>query len=297
MRLTDVTAGTRDRVGHVRSAVSGNLFWRAYRDFSAHDGTVYAAAITFYALLSMVPFVIFLVAVLGFFIRDADLQQRVVDQIIDLLPADANLDEPIASAVASVADTERSIVGMTAIVAAAWTASGVFGGLRRALNRAFDVPVKRSFVHSRLMDVASVIAMALLLLFSTLLTIILGLIRARVLRRFDIAWSTDVWSIGFLVLPMVFSFLVFLLAYRWVPKHTLGVRDLWPGALLAAVGFETLKYGFSLYISTIANYDRVYGTLGGLISFMGFVYFASALVIYAAEVSRELAARRLARDR
>ncbi len=295
MRMPEVPQETRDQFDRARGAVSGNLFWRAYRDFSAHDGTIYAAAITFYALLSMVPFVIFLVAVLGLIIRDQSLQQRVVDQIIDLLPANANLDEPIANAVSAVANTESSLLGVPAIIGAAWTASGVFGALRRALNRAFDVPVKRSFFRSRLTDIAAVVVLALLLMLSTLLTITLGIIRARSVQRFDFVWTSSLWSIAFLVLPAVFSFFVFLLVYRWVPKHTLGVRDLWLGALLAAVGFEALKYGFGVYIATIANYDRVYGTLGGLVSFMAFIYFASALVIYAAEVSRAMAARRLAR--
>ena len=291
MRMPEVSPEMRDGFDRARGRIEGNLFYRAYRDFMAHDGTIYAAAITFYALLSMVPFVIFLVAVLGLIIRDPSLQARVVDQIVSFLPADANLDEPIANAVKSVANTESSLVGMTAIIAAGWTASGVFGALRRALNRAFDVPVKRSFIRSRLTDVAAVLALALMLLASTLLTITLSVVRAFALERFGFVWSNWAWSIVFLVLPAVLSFIVFLLAYRWVPSHTLSVRDLWPGALMAALGFEALKIGFSWYVAKFADYDRVYGALGGLISFMAFVYFAAALVIFAAEVSREMAAR------
>lgn len=295
MRMPSVPGDLRDEFDRARSIVVGNLFWRAFRDFQSHDGTVYAAAMTFYALLSTVPFVIFLVAILGFFIRDPVLQQRVVDQIVGLLPADANLDEPIANAVAGIANTESSIVAMTAIIAAAWTASGAFGGLRRALNRAFDVPVRRSFVRSRLTDLVAMLVLVLLLMISTLVTISLSVIRTRSIERFNFVWSSTIWSITFFVLPAVLSFIIFLLAYRWVPSHTLNVRELWVGALLAAVGFEALKLGFSWYIAKFADYDAVYGTLGGLISFMGFVYFAAALIIYAAEVGREMAARQAQR--
>jgi len=292
MRLPEVPSGARDQFDRAHSVVSSNLFYRAYKDFAAHDGTIYAAAITFYALLSLIPFVIFGVAILGIFIRDPDMQRTITDHIIGLLPADANLDEPIANAVSSVASIQRSLLGVPAILGAAWTASGVFGALRRALNRAFDVSSKRSFIRSRLTDVGSVIVLTLLLFGSTIATIVLSLIRARAVERFNFIWSNSIWSLVFLLVPIALSFLVFLLAFRWVPRQTLGVRDLWFGALLAAVGFEILKYGFAWYVATIADYDRVYGALGGLISFMGFVYFAAILVIFSAEVSREMASRR-----
>ena len=80
-----------------------------------------------------------------------------------------------------------------------------------------------------------------------------------------------------------------------VPAFTdrhIGPSDDQIATMLAAVGFEILKYGFAWYVATIADYDRVYGALGGLISFMGFVYFAAILVIFSAEVSREMASRR-----
>lgn len=289
MRRQDIELRARAGYDRVITIVKSNLFYRAGNDFLDHDGTIYAAAITFYTLLSIVPFVIFAVAILGLLIRDPGLQQTVTTRIIDLLPADANLDESVARAVASVANTESSLVGMTAIVAAGWTASGMFGALRRALNRAFDVPVRRSMFRSRLVDLAAMIVLVLLLLISTLATITLSFVRARSIERFDFVWSNSAWTIAFFLLPGVLSFVIFLLAYRWVPSHTLSIRDLWIGALLASIGFEALKIGFSWYIAKFANYDAVYGALGGLISFMGFIYAAAALIIFSAEVSREMA--------
>ncbi|HAX23892.1 MAG TPA: YihY/virulence factor BrkB family protein [Thermomicrobiales bacterium] len=289
MRRQDLLRQARTTYDRAASIVKSNLIYRAANDFLDHDGTIYAAAITFYTLLSIVPFVIFAVAVLGFLIRDPVLQQTVTDRILGMLPADANLDEPVAKAVASVANTESSLVALTAIVAAGWTASGMFGALRRALNRAFVAPARRSLVTSRLVDLGSMIVLVLLLLTSTLVTITLSFIRARSIVRFDFVWSSSAWSLAFFLLPALLSFAVFLLAYRWVPSHSLNIRHLWPGALLAAVGFEVLKIGFSWYVAKFANYDAVYGALGGLISFMAFIYMAAALVIFAAELSREMA--------
>ncbi|MCO5176752.1 MAG: YihY/virulence factor BrkB family protein [Thermomicrobiales bacterium] len=292
MRLPAVPSGVRNQYDRAHSFVTSNPIYRAYMSFLSHDGTIYAAAITYFALLSLIPFVIFLVAVISFFIRDPDLQLRITNSIIAYLPADANLDKPIASAVESVANIQSTVLAIPAIIGAAWTASGFFGALRRSLNRAFDVAVRPSMVHARLKDLASVLGLSLLLLSSTILTITVGILRTRAFGRFDLLYSDRLWSIFFAALPVALSFLTFLLIFRWVPQHGLGLRDIWIGALFSAIGLEFLTRVFAWFVAVVADNDGVYGALGGLISFLGLIYFAAMIVILAAEVTRELAIRR-----
>lgn len=294
MRLAEWPSNVRNQYKRMRSYVASNLFYRAYMSFLAHDGTIYAAAITYFALLSLIPFIIFLVAVISFFIRDPDLQQRITDSIVAYLPSDANLDKPIADAVASVANIQSTVLAIPAIVGAAWTASGFFGALRRALNRAFDVKRGPSMVHARLKDLASVLGLSMLLLLSTILTITVGILRTRAFGRFDLLYSDRLWSLVFAALPAVLSFITFLLIFRWVPQHSLGLRDIWIGAFLSALGVEILSRVFAWFVAMVADNDGVYGALGGLISFLGLIYFAAMIVILAAEITRELAVRRAA---
>lgn len=77
------------------------------------------------------------------------------------------------------------------------------------------------------------------------------------------------------------------MSYRVLPAVFVPWRTVWPGAFVAAVGFEVLQAGFSIYVSNLAHYNRVYGSLGGIVAFLFFVYLASSLYLFGAEVSSE----------
>jgi membrane protein len=134
-----------------------------------------------------------------------------------------------------------------------------------------------------------VVAVVLLLAASATMTTTLAVVRAHADQYFNGMAANLGWGSVYLLLPLVISFAVFLLAYRLIPNHRLDWGDLWVGALLAALGFELVKALFGLYLVTFAQYDRVYGTLGGVIAFLVFVFLVANITIFAAEISSELA--------
>ncbi|HUG14832.1 MAG TPA: YihY/virulence factor BrkB family protein [Thermomicrobiales bacterium] len=276
-------------IAGVRRVYAVDVLLRAWADFARGDGTIYAAAITYYVLLSLFPFLIFVVSVFGLIARDAAIQERVVNEIVDQLPPGVNLDAQIEGVVSGVAGTNPGLLGLLGLITVVWTASAVFGALRRALNRAFNVPAARSFVHGRIRDIASIIAVALLILLSMALTAVLRITHAVASDWFG-DWLVNLgwWAVSLLA-PLIVSFGVFMLIYRWVPNHALVARDLWIGALIGAVGFELGKNLFSLYLENFARYDEVYGTLGGAMAFLFFVFVMSNLVILAADINSEIA--------
>jgi len=157
----------------------GSLLERAVRDFSGDSGTIYAAAITYYLLLSIFPLLVIGVALLGLLARDdPDLQARVVDQIMSQLPSGSGVQFQVEEMIAKIARPRSGNVGLFALLGALWTASGVVGALRRALNNAFDVPMKHSFFRGRLHDLVSVFAVIILAIASTAVTATLALARA-----------------------------------------------------------------------------------------------------------------------
>jgi membrane protein len=82
-------------------------------------------------------------------------------------------------------------------------------------------------------------------------------------------------------------FATFAVLYRVVPAAPTRMRDIWPGALAAAAGFEGLQYGFSIYLAFFGHYNRVYGSLGAVVAFMFFVYLASMVFLFGAEIASE----------
>lgn len=287
--MEPLTRRAQQQIDRARQVYAIDIVMRAWADFSRADGMVYAAAMTYYVLLSLFPFMIFVVSVFGLVARNPDIQQRVVDEIIAQLPPGVNLETQIENVVSGVAGTNTGLLGLLGILGSVWTASAVFGALRRALNIAFDVPSARPFVHGRLRDIASIIVVVLLVTLSLALTATLRIISAVAedwvgQGLVNLGW----WTLSILA-PLMVSFTVIILIYRWIPNHTLRVRDLWIGALIAAAGFELGKNLFSLYLANFGQYDEVYGTLGGAMAFLFFVFIMSNLVIFAADVNSELA--------
>ena len=80
-------------------------------------------------------------------------------------------------------------------------------------------------------------------------------------------------------------FATFVFLYRLVPAAPTHLGGVWPGALAAALGFEALQFGFSIYVSHFGHYNEVYGSLGAVVAFMLFVYLASMVFLFGAEVA------------
>jgi len=279
----------------VRGTWAGAIVERAIREYISAHGSIYAAAITYYLLLSLFPLIVVLVAVLGLLARDPGFQQQVVEQIMTVLPTGAGVQEQVEEMVASVARPQSGVVGLVGLVGAIWTSAGVFGALRKSMNIAFRVPGGHSFIHGRLHDLLSVIVVALMAVTSTALTVMLGRIRSYTSRWFDGAFVEALWQVFNLLLPLVFSFLFFLLIYLLIPNQRHRVRDVWVGALLAAIGFEVVKLGFSFYLLNYATFTEVYGALGSLIALLVFVFITASLTILGAEIASEVASERARR--
>ena len=88
-------------------------------------------------------------------------------------------------------------------------------------------------------------------------------------------------------IPLAISFVTFLVLYRFGPKKHNRFRDVWPGALLAALGFEALKFGYAIYATNFATFDVVYGALGGVLLFMFFTYLCAYVFLMGAELAAE----------
>lgn len=293
MRSMDTTDLRRWRAV-VRRVYALDVAWRAAASFADHGGAVYAAAISYYVLFSLFPLLIFAVAALGLLVRGPAIQQRAVSAIVSQFPPEVNLRQQVEAVVAGVAGRYITVLGLLGGLAALWTASGVFGTLRRALNRAFDVPTAQTFLRGKVIDLVSVLGVLGLVVLSIAATAVRALARARADAYVAGLPATAVWGVVYVLVPFGLSFATFGLVYGLVPNRRVGLAQLWVGALLAAVGFEVAKAGFSLYVANFGRYQEVYGALGGAVIFLFFVFVVSNVVIFAAEVTAELGKDRAA---
>lgn len=179
-----------------------------------------------------------------------------------------------------------TVVGLLGLL---WSASAMFGAIRRSLNIAWNVESGRPFVRQKVFDLGMVLALGALLIASIAAT---GTLRT--LRELSddalgpLSTGTGFfWSVLPYMLPAFVSFAVFLLVYRYMPSVRHSFDDVWPGALLATVLFELLKNSFALYVAKFNNYAGAYGTLGGILLFLLWTYLSASILLIGAELAAE----------
>ncbi len=265
---------------------------RSVEEFFEDDCTQMAAAISYYVLFSLFPLLIFLVGVMGLFLQNSALQQDIIDGVLDLLPEQGDEGTgDITDAVRDVAGVGSATVGVFGLIGMAWSGSNMFGVLRRSINTAYDLEQQRPFVQQKLLDLAMVMGLGAFFLTSLAATTFLRTVRAfssdlAVLG--DIAESAGLaWDTASFLIPFGLSFIAFSVLYWIVPATTVKLRDVWPGALVAALFFEVGKFGFAIYLANFSSYGAVYGFLGGVVAFLFWVYISAVILLFGAEVASE----------
>ena len=266
------------------SAFAVAVLRRATANFIDDRATQMAAGIAYFALISLFPLALLAFSIFGLVLRDEELRQRVLANVVDGIPVDAPLVEESLAGLASAGAT----IGFVALIATIWSGSALAAALRNALSVTFEVPRRRPLVQGKLIDFAVAPVLGALLLLSLALT---AGWRVAHSEAVGLGWALDhpvLWDTGAIAITGLMNFLAFLFLYRVLPNLTPRLRDIWPGAAIAAIGFEAVKIGFAYYLANFDNYDVVYGSLGGVITLLFWVYLSANIVLFGAEVAAEI---------
>lgn len=269
------------------------LLQQSVREFFRDDCVQQAAAISYYALFSLFPLLIFVVAVAGLLIQDRGVQEDIVDEVLKNIPlSEGEGRDSVTDAVRGVADVGKGALGLVGLLGMAWAGSSLFGALRKGLNTAFDdTESKRPFVPQKIIDLALVLAVAAFFLLSIGATAFLRIVRnySNELGALgDAAESAGLlWDAASYAVPLVFSFIAFTTVYCVVPSRLRSPARVWPGALVAAMVFEAAKLGFSFYLESFTSFDVVMGSLGAVAAFLFWLYVSANIILFGAEVAAE----------
>ncbi|MET9427129.1 YihY/virulence factor BrkB family protein [Streptomyces sp. NPDC003036] len=252
------------------------------------DLTDWAAALTYYAVLAVFPAL--LVMVFSIALVGTDTPQEVVAQLAAFVPKAAR---PVLAQALSSPQEDPSVRWLLLVVtagAALWSASSYLAVFRRALHAMYDVPdcrpAWRTF-PAILLRALTVLA----LLVSGVLTLTAA---ERVARAIGRGTGTDhqaalVWA-G-LKWPLLFTVVValVLLLFWSGPPETRGVRQTLPGGTLAVLLWLLASAGFAFYASHIATYNRLYGSLAGVVAFLVWLWVSHVVLLAGAQFNAELA--------
>ena len=251
-----------------------------------------AAQLAFFFLLSFFPLVIFLVTLLPYL----NLKQEQIFEFLEgITPPDVYmLVEDILREVLSNYNGGLLSVGILGTI---WSASRGVNALTRTLNRAYDVENKSGFKNrlwSLLFTIALVGAVLIALVFpvfgqqiGNLLFSYIGLEGTSV----ETFWTLILWST-----PLLLIFSVLWIMYWAIPNISHGLKyiKVTPGAVIATLGWLILTYGFSFYIQNFGNFGMTYGSIGGVIILMLWLYFLGMVIIFGGLVNASIAKRKAA---
>ncbi|MSP21432.1 MAG: YihY/virulence factor BrkB family protein [Dehalococcoidia bacterium] len=246
-----------------------------------------AAAIAYYALFSMFPLVTLAVSVFGIIMRDDERRARVVEALVTALPVEP---EGVTDSLFAVASRGPTLT-LVAALATMWSASALLSVVRRSLSVAFASEQPRPALRAKAIDMVLAPVLGAAFLLSLTITASWRVLQQTAEGRLPLigarlGWA---WDLGATALPTLVAFGAFLFAFRVLPTRSASLRYLWGGALFATAGFELVKQGFALYIARFAQYDVVYGSLGGLIALLFLVYLSANMLLAGAEVAAETA--------
>lgn len=258
------------------------LLRRTYREFSEDDCLHMAAGVAYYALFSLFPLLLGVIALLGAAIEPQEVQKQIVELSADYFPGSADL---VAGTLAQVV-SERRTLGLLALLGFLWSGSAVFAAIRRSLNRAWDVP-QRPLLKQKLVELAMMIGVGSLFITSMGTGAMLRFVDevAAVLGQ----QPTLGREIALNAYSFATIFAVVLLMYRFVPNAKVRWSDIWPAALLVAVLFEAGKRGFMWYLETQAlqSYSLTYGPLAAVMVLLLWTYVSALVFLTGAEMASE----------
>jgi membrane protein len=261
---------------------------RALRSFGAHRDTSFAGAIAYSAIFSIVPLLLLGVAVLGFVIHSPAQRAQIVDGLFNGLGGSISRGA-LQSEINTIAGGSAGI-GVIGALAAAWGATGVFDQIRTALLIVWNSDRPRPFVQQKLIDLGMIATVGALVL---LAIVVMGVLTALSTHGSSILAGTlsvalkDLILAASIVIPTALLFCAFALLYWIVPHAKVRLRNTWVGALLAAVLFELVQLLFAYYVAYFGHFNKTYGTLGGAVAFLFFLWVIANITLLGGEVAKE----------
>jgi membrane protein len=272
---------------------AGTGWWptikRTAKEFQEDNLTDWAAALTYYGLLSLFPALIAMVSLIGIFGDPRSTTESLTEIISEIGPASAaeTFEGPIKSITES--SGTAGIALILGIAASLWSASGYTGAFMRASNVIYETPEGRPFWKLRPLQLLVTLAMIVLVTLLAVSLVLTGPVVEAVAGPLGIgSTAVDVWNIAkWPVMAFVFLLLIAVLYYASPNVKMRGFKWVTPGALVAIVVWIVASALFALYVSNFSSYNKTYGTLGGLIALLVWFWISNLAILFGHQLNAE----------
>ncbi|MEV6346544.1 YihY/virulence factor BrkB family protein [Actinoplanes sp. NPDC051851] len=261
---------------------------RTFQQFSEDNVSDWAAALTYYGVLSIFPGVLVIVSLLG--LIDDNGQQTVQDAVHQIAP-NQQLRDLVDTVLTQVQGTGKAgLAAIIGLLAAFWSASGYIAAFMRASNAIYDVPEGRPIWKTLPIRVGVTAAVGVMLIISAAIVVFTGDLARVVGEKIGLGgvavgtWNIVKWPVLIALVSLMFAVLY------WASPNakTGGFRWVSPGGIFAVILWGTASAAFAIYLANFANYNATYGTLGGVIAFLVWLWISNIAILLGAELDAEL---------
>ncbi len=261
---------------------------RTVREFREDHLVDWAAALTYYGILSIFPAMLALALLLGLLGRSAT--QTLTDNLAEVAPGPAQ--EIFTDAIANLQSNQGAagILFVVGLGVALWSASGYVGAFMRASNAIYEVREGRPFWKLRPLQIAVTLAMVLMLALVVVALVLSGPLADAVGDAIGVSdaavklYKLAKWPLLALVVLLMLAVLYYASPNVKLP----GFKWVTPGSVLAVVVWVVASLGFTFYVSNFGSYERTYGALGGVITFLVWLWVTNIAVLLGAELNAEI---------
>src|SRR5687768_15519112 len=268
----------------------GAILKRTVVSFYDDQMTHHAAALTYYALMSLFPTVLLGLSLLGLLGQYPETYDAILGYARDVAPGSVvtPLDSSLQQALQNKGTAATALAISVAV--ALYGTTGVLEAARRALNVVFEIENGRSFLRRKLVDVASTVVLLVLVLATGILVFVGGGFAEDLFGFVGIgpgaaaAWGLPRWPAALLVAMLVFSYVYYVIpdvqqrAWRWLT----------PGAVTGVALWLLASWAFSLYISKVADVGAIYGAFAGAIVLVAWIWLTNVALLFGAELNAEI---------
>ena len=262
---------------------------RTITEFSEDNLTDWAAALTYYGLLALFPALIALVSLVGLFADPQTTAQKLTEIVTQIGPSSGA--ETFSGPIESITSNQSAagILFVVGLVGALWSASGYVGAFMRASNVIYETPEGRPIWRLRPLQMVITLAMVILVALLAVALVMTGPIVDAVAEPLGISsTATTIWDIAKWPVMVAIVITIIAVLYYSTPNVKLrGFKWVTPGSILALVVWLIASAGFAFYVANFGSYDKTYGTLGGVVVMLMWLWITNLALLFGQELNAE----------
>lgn len=265
-----------------------NWFKQTYIHFFSKDNCpLMAAGISFYTILSLIPFFLLLISLLGFVLHSSE---KAASSVYFLLVKSLPISTVSSFKIIFGLIQKRQVLGLFGLLGLIWSASRIFSAIEQALNTIWKVDKGRNYFHSKLLSIILVPLSVLILLLSLTLTSFYAFAKNQSIPylNFKLGDAPFLTNLLALVIPILLSTILFFLLYKFIPYRKIPNFPAFIGALTSAILWELSKHLFDIYIKNYTSLEKIYGSFGTIVILLFWIYYSAFILLIGAEIGNNL---------